>query len=61
MSLPPSSIPEQGILFDAELLKSLRAAYKDAKESESDSFWFCGKELSTGYAKYLIIYLEQTL
>ena len=48
-------------MFDAGMLKSLRAEYEVAVKAEQDTFTFAGREFATGYAKYLIIYLEQTL
>jgi len=37
----------------------LKAAYKTATEKGMDTFILDGKSYATGYAKYLIQYLEQ--
>ena len=52
---------DKGLIFTPEVLEDLRREYKLACELEQDTFTFAGRELATGYAKYLIIYLEQTL
>jgi len=39
-------------------LKTLKNAYEEAVETEAEKFSVDGKELVTGYAKYLIEYAE---
>ena len=46
------------IQFDSKLLKELKREYQKAVDENLESFMFHGHEFVTGYAKYLIEYLE---
>ena len=48
----------QNLHISESSLKTLKEAYKKAVEDNAASFIFQEKELVTGYAKYLIEYLE---
>lgn len=41
-----------------EKLESLKRHYKSAVEKKKETFEFEGRQLMTGYAKYMIEYLE---
>lgn len=49
------------IQFDRKKLKELKRRYTIAMRDNQDIFVFEGKELVTGYAKYMIEYLETKL
>lgn len=44
--------------FNKEKFIDLKKEYKKAVENNKESFIFQNKEIVTGYAKYLIEYLE---
>lgn len=46
------------IVFDIPKRDRLRKAYSDAVEQKLDQFTFEGHEYVTGYAKYLLEYLD---
>jgi len=46
------------IIFTAEKREELRVAYDATVKRGDDTFWFDGVEIVTGYAKYLIEYLD---
>jgi hypothetical protein len=46
------------VSWSREDLKNLKAAYEKAKEGKQKQFKFRDIDLVTGYAKYLIEYLE---
>ena len=47
--------------FTKQDVKGLRAAYEKAVKDGIEVFVFKGQELFTGYAKYLLEYLESKL
>ena len=47
--------------LNIENRERLRLAYQTAKDNNSKSFIFDGHELVTGYAKYLLEYLDMVL
>lgn len=47
--------------FDKKLLKELKRKYTNAKKENLETFEFANQPLLTGYAKYLIEYLETKL
>ena len=51
--------PQVQITWTPELLQQLKRVYANALDNGRESFVFDGHGLLTGYAKYLIEYLEQ--
>jgi hypothetical protein len=49
---------EEQEFIDANEIKSLKVAYQKAVEENREEFTYKGHTLLTGYAKYLIEYLE---
>lgn len=49
------------INWNRPMLERFKAAYKEAVENDQIAFTFDGNEFVTGYAKYLIEYLEGVL
>jgi hypothetical protein len=49
------------ITFNQETREELRVAYNEAVDNGRDSFTLNGREFVTGYAKYLLEYLDMTL
>lgn len=52
---------KQSVVFDILKRERLRKAYNDAVEKRLDQFTFEGQEYITGYAKYLLEYLDMEL
>jgi len=46
------------VSFTEENFKDFKARYKKAVEKKEESFVFLGNEYVTGFAKYLIEYIE---
>ena len=49
------------LTLDKQGLISLKKSYQQAVKSKKKSFRFDGKEMVTGYAKYVIEYLQVKL
>jgi hypothetical protein len=52
---------DRTILWSSEILTLFKKVYTKAVNEKAESFFFMGHEFVTGYAKYLIQYLEQRL
>lgn len=53
--------PHNEVSFDLPMVKRLKSRYGIAVEKAEQEFTFEGREYVTGYAKYLLEYLENKL
>ena len=57
----PATAETAKVVFDRKKAKRLRKSYQDALKEDAESFEFDDHHYTTGFAGYLLEYLEQQL